>query len=109
MHIQQHYVKHTAEASVIDFLILQSFLDPKGFLHAELGDKATTATLQEWQHIPIRHTHSSSQPKTASDHQKHLPEPNHHTPAEHTLTHTHLQNNEEKHKNHSCVRRQKRL
>lgn len=86
MHIQQHYVKaYKTEAPVSDSLILQSVLEPEGFLHAELGDKATTAMLQEQQSIPVRHTHSSNQPKTASDHQKHLPGANHHTP---TYSHT---------------------
>lgn len=50
------YKAALCKASVIDSLILQSVLDPEGFLHAELGDKETTATLQERQHIPDTHT-----------------------------------------------------
>lgn len=104
MHIKQHYVKH--RSLILSFC--RAFWTLKAFCMLNLEIRKPQQRSKSG-NTSQTHTHSSSQPKTAFDHQTHLPEPNHHTPAEHTLTHTHLQNNEEKHKYHSCVRRQKRL
>ncbi len=93
------------EAPVSDSLILQSVLEPEGFSHAELGDKE-----------PQQHSKRGN--KSQSDTHSLITSPKLHSTAKNTCqepttthqrTHTHLQNNEEKPTNHTCVRQQHRL